>query len=86
VSRARRVRYTSQATINASFNAAARAILDSGWAPSRLVVLGRSIGTGPAAALAAHVRDCAAMILLSPYCAMREVETGHIHFFTGRPP
>ena len=46
-------------------------------------MLGRSIGTGPAVALAARLRACAACVLLSPYCAMREVASNVVAHYTG---
>ena len=43
-----------------------------GWNPKDVILFGRSIGTGPAARLAADV-PCGGLILISPYTSVKDL-------------
>jgi pimeloyl-ACP methyl ester carboxylesterase len=43
-----------------------------GWNPRDVILFGRSIGTGPAARLAADV-PCGGLILISPYTSVKDL-------------
>jgi uncharacterized protein len=58
-------------------------ITEGGLDPSRLVVLGESIGTGVAAALAA-TQPPAALVLRSPFPSLADVAAGHYPFLPVR--
>ncbi len=48
--------------------------------PENIIVLGRSLGSGPATYLAAH-RPVGLLILFSPYKSIQEVAVDHVWFF-----
>jgi uncharacterized protein len=58
-------------------------VSDAGVEPDRLVVLGESIGTGVAAALAA-AEPPAALVLRSPFPSLADVAAGHYPFLPVR--
>ena len=74
----------TEASIDGAMARAAAALIGYGWPRERIVIFGRSIGTGPAVTLATELRP-AALALVAPFTSMREV-TGHIAALLTRLP
>ena len=50
------------------------------YAPSKIIVVGRSLGSGPAVHLAS-VRQCMMLVLISPYTSIRSVAKDMVPVF-----
>lgn len=70
-----------------SFYAAAQAnynwLIDQGFSPSRIVIIGQSIGTGPASWLA-YENEAAGLILEAPYSRLADLAQAEARFIPAR--
>ena len=75
---------TTEAGLHRDAEAAYRDVLGRGVTPQRLIIMGESLGTGVAVALAAR-HECAALVLDSPYSSVADVAAAHYWMFPVRP-
>ncbi|MEP2777469.1 MAG: alpha/beta fold hydrolase [Luteolibacter sp.] len=57
----------SEASCERAITAAWNRLMEKGVRPQDIVIMGRSVGSGPSVWLAGHEKDAAGMILLSPF-------------------